>query len=207
MNKKDNRSSSEAKFEFDIYRSFVLEHYMKFWGMPESRVISNRVSDNTSIEVYYFPPNEKNNIAHIATIGLYFQTMKTLSIVKREYFFALPADLGGASLEKVYNYLLDISAHTATEVESLTYPSVTDETKLSPFEWPTKAFLIDEPRGEHEEFEKINNDNTFHPEFLWVIPIYQTECSDILKNGIEHFDQLAELSEFSLVDVKRPLLC
>lgn len=189
-----------------LYREIMLRHYSKFWGGAEFKVKTTRELDSSEIEVFYFPGN-KEQLAHVATIGLFFQKLSNGDFCRREYFFTLAKDLGGESIEVVFNYMLDICAHTVTKKGELHYPSVTDETHLCPEKWKTKALLIDEARGEPEDFLEVNLPNTLQPDILWVVPIFQTECNFIIARGIEEFDLLCESMEQSVIDVTRDSFC
>ncbi len=79
-------------FKFDLYRTVVLSHYMKYWGQPLERVVSVRGGDGAVIEVYRF--SLTNGTVRFATVGLFFQTVRQ-GVGGVEYFFALPDDLGG----------------------------------------------------------------------------------------------------------------
>ncbi|WP_145476790.1 suppressor of fused domain protein [Yersinia similis] len=47
----------------------------------------------------------------------------------------------------------------------------------------------------------------FKTNFIWVIPIYESEYEAIKENGIEYFDNLDDLTEISVVDVTREPFC
>ncbi|WP_345142683.1 suppressor of fused domain protein [Flavobacterium ginsengiterrae] len=192
----------EKEFIFDIYHSVVLNNYIKYWGMPEYRVISTREKVNEKIYVYYFPCNKKNKICRVATVGLSLQSGLS-GKVRCEYIFTLPCDLGNTTLDSVFNYMLDIAAHTVFNISNvLNIPRVMSS-RLAPNEWKTKAILFDELRGEDENFSEIICKEAFNTEFIWVVPIYDSEYLSILNNGIDEFDQCEQESEISIVDVNR----
>lgn len=194
--------NKEKEFIFDIYHSAVLCNYIKYWGLPEFRVISTRKKFDEKIYVYYFPCNERNKICRIATIGLSLQS-GLMGKVECEYIFTLPCDLGKASLESVCDYLLDIAVHTVTEISDITPPRVMPPSGLAPNEWRTKAVLFDELRGEDENFSSVLCEELFKTEFIWVVPIHESEFLSIVNNGIEEFDYHEQNSDVSIVDVNR----
>ncbi|WP_158266940.1 suppressor of fused domain protein [Chitinophaga niastensis] len=202
----NNDLVKQTEFVSEIYNSLVLSHYIKHWGMPESRVVSKRQGFDERIAVYYFPCNKEKPIAHVATIGTSQQTGRN-GKVGCEYIFVLPCDLGGADIESVYNYLLDISAHTVINIEDISTPRVMGESKLAPAAWKTKAILFDELRGEDENFSTIPYGDLFNTKFIWAVPIHESEYKSITENGIEFFDSLEQLSEISIVDVTRAPFC
>ncbi len=190
-------------FKFDLYRSVVLSHYMKYWGQPMERVVSVREVDGAVIEVYRF--SLINGTVRFATIGLFFQTLRQES-AGVEYFFVLPDDMGGASADEVFNYILDLSAHSEVNFKSFGELSVIDESALCPLCWCAKGVFFDEPRGECESFETVESAMGVRPVFRWLVPVYQKECDFILENGISVFDDVCENSSWSLIDMKRPCL-
>ena len=198
--------SKEKDFVFDAYHSIVLNHYMQNWGMPEHRVISVREESGDKIIVYDFPCNAKNEVSRIATIGVSLQK-GVAGNVGCEYVFVLPCDYGGASLEQVFNYILDISAHTISEIEDPTPPRVMPPSNLAPDKWGANAMLFDELRGENEGFHSILFGDVFKTQFIWGIPIFKSEYEMILENGIEFFDALESESEVSIIDVNRNPWC
>lgn len=201
-----SNSVIEKEFVSDIYHSIVLNNYISYWGMPKERVISRRIGFNEKIYVYYFPCNEQNAITRIATIGLSLQS-KSCGKVGCEYILTLPCNLGSSPLIEIFNYLLDISANTVVNIDDVTPPRISGSNNLAPKAWKTKAILFDELRGESEKFSLIPYNELFKTQFIWVIPIYESEYEAIKKNGIEFFDNLEQLSEISIVDVTRAPFC
>ncbi len=178
MNNK--KVEKEKEFIFDIYHSVVLNNYISHWGMPKERVISVREGFNEKIYVYYFPCNEINVISRIATIGLSLQSSSS-GTVQCEYILTLPCDLGGSDLDDVFNYILDISTNTVINIENVAPPRISGANDLAPKEWKTKAILFDELRGECESFSLIPCNEIFKTNFIWVIPIYESEYEAIKK--------------------------
>ncbi len=203
---KDSNQDSENALHFDIYRTIVLGHYIKHWGMPEFRRIVRNLTDQSKIEIFTFPSESDQHVYRIATVGLAEQKKPDGSKENHEFFMTLPSDLGGGEMDDVINYLADLSAHSVKNFKKSELPIVMGESKLAPCKWRTKAILIDEPRGENEDFFQISINKFIEVQFYWVIPIHETECKFILKNGIDAFDKLEQESDFSIADIARPSL-
>ena len=69
MHKEDNCKQGDKDLHFDIYRTLVLGHYFRYWGMPEYRRVVHR-DDGSRIELYSFPVTERKPMFHVATVGL-----------------------------------------------------------------------------------------------------------------------------------------
>ena len=103
---------------------------------------------------------------------------------------AMGEDLGGANLDAVFTYLTDICAHSNKNLRPAALPRVMGPSPLAPAAWPTKALLMDEPRGEAEDFCRLDITPTTGVEFVWLIPIHASEYRLILDEGIDAFDAL-----------------
>lgn len=204
MTVNDSNQDSEKLLHFDIYRTIVLGHYIKHWGMPEFRRIVINNDDESKIEIYTFPAASNQHVYRIATVGLAEQKKPDGSNEAQEFFMTLPDDLGGCEIDEVTNYLADIGAHSVKNLGKSELPRIMGESKLAPLKWATKAILIDEPRGESEDFFEISIAKLLDVQFSWIIPIHETEYKFILDNGIDAFDELDRASRFSIADITRP---
>jgi hypothetical protein len=197
MSKKD----SVDEFTFDLRRTLLLSSYIEEWGMPKTRVTTQKEGE-FPIEAYLFPGEGGQKITRISTIGLSAQK-KVGKPVNYELLFVLPNDLGGARRDEVFNYLLDISVYSLRNDVSFGCETLIAESALAPKGWSVKAILVDEARGESEEFESMHV-GAQHVALLWLVPIYRNEYYEIREHGIDSFDRYCQKSSFSLVDVSRP---
>lgn len=197
---------SDNQFRFDIYRTIVLGHYLKHWGMPEYRKVVGR-DDGSSFEIHTFPSSPKKHVYHIATVGLAEQARPDGSKQGHEYFMTLDERLGGASRDEVFDYVADLCAHSIVNLPRAQPPRVLGPSALAPPEWTTKALLIDEPRGETEEFHRIAIGEIHEVECLWLVPLHEREYRFILEKGIDAFDELEQSAAHSIADVNRQAFC
>jgi hypothetical protein len=191
------------RFNFDIRRSLILSLYISEWGMPQSRKIIKKENDNP-IEVYSFPSDKDVSVIRFATIGLSAQNyVDSNESVGHELYFVMGKDLGQASEDEVFDYLLDISIYSFRNCSKFSAETIIPESNLSPKAWKLNSILVDEPRGEHESFESLHI-GTQHVEMLWLVPTYETEYHYIKEMGIDKFDLLCDSSVFSVADLSRP---
>lgn len=208
----NTESSKESLLVFDIRRTIILGAYIKEWSMPEYRVTLSSVrslsqtgqSDKaTSIEIYYFPALSENSVARFATVGLSAALRANGQRVGTEWMMALVDDLGGESIDVIFSYISDLIAHHIEVVNDALIPRVMEESQLAPSGWSTKAFLLDELRGESEELEEIAVGSEL-VRVLWALPITAQEAALILQEGVEAFDKYIESIQFSIIDPRRP---
>jgi len=197
-------NNAEKVLHFDVYRTVVLGHYMRFWGMPEYRKIVTGPTGVLAFEVYTFPTSQNKHVLHVATVGLAECRKAVGGEEGHEYFMTLPEDFGGSTMDEVINYFVDFCVHSLENLNHAELPRVMGESKLAPAKWNTRAMLVDEPRGESEEFDQVQINDSLSVEFQWVIPIYQNEYKFILEHGIEEFDELAQGAKLSIADITRP---
>jgi hypothetical protein len=193
--------SEPAKLVFDIRRTLILGLYMKHWGMPEHRWISRK--ENHAIEVYSFPPGKDEVVHRFATVGVSATNREDGNPANYELCMILPRDLAGASAEEVVSFMLDVAVHSYRKDVRCSVGATVPETPLMPAQWPPKALLFDELRGEPEEFSNISI-GTQSIEVLWLVPIYGAERELIVSEGIEAFDLLDAQSDWSVADPRRP---
>lgn len=199
-------SSKESILALDIRRTIILGTYIKEWSMPEYRVMLSALGKTdkaTIIEIYYFPALSENSVARFATVGLSATLRSNGQIVGTEWMMALPDDLGGESVDVIFSYLSDLIAHHIEVSENSLVPRVMKESLLAPTSWNTKAFLLDELRGESEELEQILVGNEV-VQVLWAVPVTAQEAALILQEGVEAFDSYMEGIQFSIIDPRRP---
>lgn len=196
-------STKEFVFEFDIRRSVLLCAYMAAWGMPEYRVNLTKNLPATRIELYYFPSDSIKTPCRFTTVGLSACSLKSGKSTGVEWMMALSSDLGGASLDSVFNYFADLIAHHLKHAPNSDVPRVMTSSELAPPQWTAKAFLLDELRGEPESLEEFTLGSQ-QVALLWAVPITEGEAQIILAKGIEEFDAMSESSHYSLIDPARP---
>lgn len=196
-----NAELKEKIFNVDIRRTIILGAYIDQWGMPDQRVISSKGDD--SIEIYSFPPRTNEKVWRVASVNMSGIARTTGEFNPFELFMTLPQDLGGSTFQSVAEFLMDIFAYSINKNINL-YPEQTiPETHLMPQPLKPKAVLFDEPRGEPENICEFQI-GIHNVKLLWVVPIYEEERRLILKEGINAFDELDEVSDFSLADTNRP---
>ena len=186
-------------FEWDILRSTILGTYVKYWGMPEFRKIAHKKEHK--IEVYFFPSTAKVGISRFATVGLCL-TGETDKLIKQELLLCLPADLGGATLEEAFNFVLDFSVHVKRYANINQLPCFFPESLTTPLSWRTWSFMIDEARSEPEEMSEMIVGN-FEFSLKWIIPLHKSEFDFIKTFGIDQFDGISDKNELSLIDMTR----
>lgn len=190
---------SNQQFVRDVRRSIILGAYVRHWGMPEYRKIGRSGIDQ--IEVYSFPSTERAPVYRIATVGI-SSVKKNSHRINKELLMALPHDLGGATRDEVFDFMLNVTAHVITVLDDTDPPRISPESPLAPKEWKPKALLFDQARSEPEELSELAV-GSHVVELLWVVPIYNSEYRFISEQGIEAFDALAGKAELSLADVNR----
>jgi hypothetical protein len=80
-----------------------------------------------------------------------------------------------------------------------------EESRLAPANWSTKAFFLDELRGESEDLEEIQIGNEV-VRVIWAVPVTPQEATLILREGVEAFDSYMAGNEHSIIDPRRPLI-
>ncbi|WP_042169656.1 suppressor of fused domain protein [Paenibacillus gorillae] len=195
-------SSKERKLSFDIRRTIILGAFIKEWSMPEYRVILNQPDKAIHIEIYYFPAVSDNDVARFATVGLSGTLRSNGQPIYTEWMMALSSDLGGESVDRIFSYVCDLIAHHIETSRNSQIPRVMEESGLAPANWSTKAFLLDELRGESEELEEIQIGNEV-VQVVWALPITAQEASLILREGVEAFDSYMADTEHSIIDPRR----
>ncbi|SFF16838.1 Suppressor of fused protein (SUFU) [Paenibacillus algorifonticola] len=193
--------SQNERFTFDVRRSILLSAYMAQWGMPEYRVILSKTESNVYIEMYLFP--DRGGVSRFVTIGMSNTCHKSGQPVASEWMLALPSDLGGEKQERIFNYFADLIAHHIENATDASVPLVMSSSALAPENWNAKALLIDELRGESDSLEELTVGSEVFP-LLWAVPITEKEAAIILEKGIEHFDEIFEKSDYSIIDPCRP---
>nr|WP_230681142.1 suppressor of fused domain protein [Paracidovorax cattleyae] len=159
---------------------------------------------NIRIEVYYFPALDEDSPARFATVGLSNTKRKSSGeLFGVEWMLALQKDMGGESVDRIYNYLCDLMAHHIENIDGSKIPRVMGESDLAPQGWSTKAFLLDELRGESEGLEHIKIGSQ-EVRVLWALPITGKEADLVVKSGVEVFDEYMENIDYSIIDTLRP---
>jgi len=195
--------SEITEIEYDIYKALLLAHYINHWGKPKYSVKSKK-EGSPAIYVYCFSrPYNNSKVVYFSTIGVALQKKPDNSFQGQEYFLVLPEEYFNTHKQEIFNYILDISVHRVLKSKK-NIPPIIMESKLAPKEWLTRSILIDDPRGESEEFSENLLLGKNNPQILWIIPIYDEEYGLISKQGIEAFDKIEQESDYELIDVKRP---
>jgi hypothetical protein len=196
-------AGKERELSFDIRRTVILGAFMKEWGMPEYRVVLTKPEREAHVEIYYFPAIDDNDAARFATVGLSSTLRSNGQPAGTEWMMALPHDLGGESSDRIFSYLCDVLAHHIETAPDSQIPRVMGESELAPAGWSTKAFLLDELRGESEDLEEIEIGNEV-VQVIWAVPVTGQEAALILQEGVEAFDSYMAGSEYSIIDPRRP---
>jgi hypothetical protein len=188
------------QLEFDLRRTVLLGEYMKAWGMPEYRTVTTKGSHR--VEVYYFPAPGGSAVHRYATVGVSDARRADGTRIAWELLMVTPPDNGGASMDDVITYLLDIMAYSLDERVNFGIDSVYPATPLAPAAWQARAMLIDAPRAEPEYLEQLHFAAQCI-ELLWVVPIHQSEFDAIKARGIDVFFDAVEASDLSVADPAR----
>src|SRR5262245_3248388 len=106
MSKEDPSSA----FEFDVYRSVILGHYIRFWGLPRTR-FAVELHDGSPLEVYAFPPETEDAAYRFATVRMSAKHPATTSRAHCELFLAVPSNLCGATDRSVLDFMVDLAAY------------------------------------------------------------------------------------------------
>ncbi|MFF2484627.1 suppressor of fused domain protein [Paenibacillus sp. NPDC058071] len=196
-------SSKEGELAFDIRRTIILGAFIQEWSMPEYRVILKQPEKAVNVEIYYFPAVSENDVARFSTVGLSSTLRSNGQPIGTEWMMALTYDLGGESVDRIFSYLCDLIAHHIETSRDSRIPRVMEESGLAPANWSTKAFFLDELRGESEELEEIQIGNEV-VQVIWAVPVTAQEATLILRDGVEAFDSYIEGAEHSIIDPRRP---
>lgn len=191
--------SATNDFDHDLWRTVILGNYIRYWGLPELRIVSQK--DSHRVEIYSFPPLGEGKVHRIATVGASYRSPNHTS---RDYEFLLTTavDFSGSSFDEASALVMDVVAYF---VQHNLEPIVDHTLKadiLMPGVWPTRALLIDEPRGEAEELASFHVGGR-HLDLIWLVPIYQEEYEFILSKGIEEFGEREDAAEWSAADPLR----
>lgn len=188
-------------FRLDVARSLLLSKYIDAWGLPQARKAISKDAEKTVIEVYYFPPGQQN-VARFATVGLCEATRILRKGSHYEFLLALPDDLGNATQEAVFDYLLSIAVYSLKPEVQLRYGYAVGPSPLAPPSWDARGLLFDEPRGEVEELTKTRiADHDVH--LLWAIPVHANEFDLVRARDVGALDSLARVSNESIIDPLR----
>lgn len=193
--------AKERELMIDVRRAIILGGYCSKWGMPDWRVQSRRKDD--LVEVYSFPAGPQESIHRFATVGISSIPCDDGSLARWELFVTLPSALCSDSPQDVTNLILDLAVYSLRSDVKFAVGEAIPESSLVPASWAAKAFLLDEPRGEPEELSNFHI-GTQHVDLIWVVPIYSDEFQLIKTRGLDAFDRLEALSEWSLADPNRP---
>ncbi|TYP73100.1 suppressor of fused domain protein [Paenibacillus methanolicus] len=196
-------SNKERALSFDIRRTIILGAFIKEWSMPQYRVILNHPEKAVHVEIYYFPAAGENDVARFSTVGLSNTLRSNGQPIGTEWVMALPYDLGGESVDRIFSYVCDLIAHHIVTSRDSRIPIVMEESKLAPANWSTKAFFLDELRGESEDLEEIQIGNEVI-RVVWALPITAQEATLILREGVDAFDSYMAGTEHSIIDPRRP---
>lgn len=194
---------ADKALQVDVYRTIVLGHYIDHWGMPEYRRITRKRSGQSFFEMYSFPSTDPMQPLRIASVGIAEEIKADGEREGKEYLMVLPADMGGASLDEVFDYFADIAVHIVKNLTRSCLPRVLGPSALAPAKWGMKALLIDEATGESDDFDTVSIGGKFDVEVQWLIPVHEAEYKFILEEGIDAFDELVQSSDQSLADVNR----
>ena len=169
------------------------------WGPATGEVSISHSSDDRAFAVTTFG---SARVARLATVGLGACQASDDIALGLELMLVIGsqelAELGG---ERVSNFLADVSVHLLRYSVRPTEGSVIPKTSIAP--WAPDALLFDNPRGEPESLEELEEDGRLI-RLVWAVPIYANEAKLIEDEGVESLDDLVDRSSYSLADVLRP---
>ncbi|MEK4849072.1 hypothetical protein NST04_04250 [Paenibacillus sp. FSL H7-0756] len=122
--------------------------------MPENWITLMKPG-TVRIEIYFFPAAEEKGVARFATAGLSANHLSSGQARGTEWMMAMPGDLGGETLERIFAYLCELIAHHLEAAPDSPIPRMMDESRLTPACWPPHALLRGKQMAESEELEEI----------------------------------------------------
>lgn len=128
-------SSEEHELSFDICRSVILDAYIRVWQIPEYWITLMKPK-TVHVEIYYFPAAEEKEVARFATVGLSANHLSGGRALGTEWVMAVPGDLGGETLERIFTYLCELIAHHLEAVPDSPMPRLIDESQYTLAYWP-----------------------------------------------------------------------
>src|SRR5262249_10060011 len=96
-------------FEFDVHRSVILSHYIRYWGHPRTRYAVT-LHDGSPLEVNAFPPETAEAAYRVVTVGASAKH-PAASRPHWELFLAVPSNLCGATDRSVLEFMADLAAY------------------------------------------------------------------------------------------------
>ncbi|MDR0588898.1 MAG: suppressor of fused domain protein [Burkholderiales bacterium] len=190
--------TTKNTFAFDVWRSVVLAHLIRHWGMPKYRSSSKLKTSETPIEIYTF--SDVDGITKFATIGLSCQKRGSTYFGK-ELILVLPTHEVATTAKRtaVVNYLMRIAVHYMKHAHKNSFFLIPPSDR-APESWVAKGILIDAPRGEPRGFERLEMAKT-EIFFKWVAPLTAQEYSIITREGNDVFFKWINKHKIGLIDV------
>lgn len=111
--------------------------------------------ETVQIEIYFFPAVEEKGVARFATVGLSGSHLFSRQMEGTEWVMAMPGDLGGETLERIFAYLCELIAHHLEAAPGSPIPRLMDESRHMLAYWPLHAPLLEKLIEESEELEEI----------------------------------------------------
>jgi hypothetical protein len=190
----------EQSLSYDVLRSVLLSTYIRAWGMPQMRTVSQRQEHR--VEVYFFPAAAGAVVSRYVTVGVSDRIIADGKSVDWELLMVVPADGSAGTHEEITAYLLDIMAFSFREDVDFQIGEAFPPSALAPPAWAARAFLVDEPRAEQEFLASIRV-GMHEVKLLWMVPIHADEFELIKHSGLEAYDEIEEASEWSPADPLR----
>jgi Suppressor of fused protein (SUFU) len=195
-------ADSDDRFQDDVRRAIILGAFIREWGLPEYRRVVSFA--NGPIEVYSFPKCARNDVHRIVTVGLSGLVGPNGDQLSCELELVFPGLLTDEDRRMVFEVMLSLANHplkTSAPVKPGEVWAMGGGLAV-PSHWKTRAFLVDEARGEPESLAAFHLGDQ-HIDFYWMVGIHEDERKFIESHGIEAFDALCEQSGVTLIDQER----
>lgn len=149
-----NEFSKANELSFDIRKTVILDAYTRVWKIPEYWITLMK-PERVQIEIYFFPAAEEKGVARFATVGLSAAHLFSRQAVGTEWVMAMPGDLGGETLERIFAYLCELIAYHLEAAPDSPIPRLMNESRPTPAYRPLPAPLRGKLMEESEELEEI----------------------------------------------------
>jgi hypothetical protein len=192
-----------SQFEFDVHRSVILAHYIRFWGLPGTRY-AVMLHDRSPLEVYGFPP-ENDGPHRFATVGASAKHPAESSCRQWELFLAVPAHLCGATDRSVLEFLADLAAYGIFDKVEYRRGVLMPDVPSVPLPWLTRTIALDMALCEPESFASVHV-GPLHVDLLWVVLVHTAELTLIRERGMEELYTRCDKQGWHPTDPGRPPL-
>jgi hypothetical protein len=188
--------NDQEQFNLDLYRTHVLGRFILVWGAPRSRRV--KTTDAYALEVWSFC-DSANSVWRFVTLTVR-RIAENLHHDANELLVVLDGRSVGLNTEELgFSYVTQLFSALDLSITSVQIPCVLETAMGMP--WPPTCTLIDEVRGEKEELMRFQF-STRTIEYVWAIPMYQSESHYMRKAGIEALDLLT--ANVEMINPYRP---